>query len=189
MLNGRFDEALAEVKRAQELEPVSLPVNTSLGWVLWARREYNMGAEQLQKTLEMNPNFLLVHYRLAKIYVNNKMYQEAIAEFQQSARLSGNGPLAIAGLGQAYALSGNRSKALETIAQLQKLSSEVFISPYHTALIYAGMGDKDQAFAWLEKAFAEGDGSLILLKIDPGLDNLRSDTRYANLVHRAWVTE
>jgi TolB-like protein/Tfp pilus assembly protein PilF len=189
MLNGRFDEALAEVKRAQELEPVSLPVNTSLGWVLWARREYNMGAEQLQKTLEMNPNFLLAHYRLAKIYVNNKMYEEAIAKFQQSARLSGNGPLAIAGLGQAYALSGDRSKALETIAQLQKLSSEVFISPYHTALIYAGMGDKDQAFAWLEKAFAEGDGSLILLKIDPGLDNLRSDTRYANLVHRAWVSE
>jgi eukaryotic-like serine/threonine-protein kinase len=186
MLNGRSDEALAELKRAQELEPVSLPINTSLGWVMWARRDYDMGAEQLRKTLDMNPNFLLAHYRLAKIYVNHGMYEAAISEFQQSAKLSDDGPLAIAGLGQAYAMSGNRIKALEMLAQLQKRSSEVFISPYHTAIIYAGMGEKDQAFAWLEKALAEGDGSLILMKIDPGLDTLRSDPRYADLVHRAW---
>ena len=189
MMNGRFDEALAEVKRAQELEPLSLAINTSHGWVLWARREYDKSAEQLRKTLEMDPNFLLAHYRLGKTYLLNKMYDQAINEFQRSERLSAGGPLAVAGLGQAYALSGNRSEAQKMLAQLQKQSNELFVSPYHVATIYAGLGDKDQAFAWLEKANAESDGSLILMKIDPGLDNLRSDPRFTDLVRRAWLTQ
>ena len=189
MMNGRFDEALSQMKTAVELEPVSLPINTSLGWVLWASRQYDLGAEQLRKTLEMNPNFLLAHYRLAKIYVANRKFEEAISEFQQCVRLSGNGPLAIAGLGQAYGMSGKKNEAVKMLRQLQKISSQVFVSPYHTALVYAGMGDKDQAFVWLEKSYAEGDGALILMNIDPGLDPLRSDRRFADLVRRAGLPQ
>ena len=189
MFSGRLDEALAEIKRAQQLDPLSLATNTSFGWVLWARRQYDLSAEQLRKTLEMDPNFALAHYRLGRTYAHNKMYEEAITEFQQAFKLSGGGPLAVAGLGETYAMSGKRSEAMKVLAQLQELSSKRFVSPYHIAVIYANLGQKDQAFVWLEKSYEEHEGSQVLLKVDPGLDSLRSDPRFTKLLSRVGLLQ
>lgn len=132
----------------------------------------------------MDPNFTLAHYRLARTYAHNKMYEEAIAEFQQAGRLSSDGPLAIAGLGEAYAMSGRRSEAEKVLAQLKQLSNHRFVSSYYIAVIHANLGQKDQAFVWLEKSYQDREGSYVLVKVDPGLDSLRSDPRFADLVRR-----
>ncbi len=184
MSAGRFDEALAENRRAQELEPLSLPINMTLGWVLLSAREYDQSIEQLRRTLEMDPNFILTHHRLGLVYEQKGMYDEAIAEFRQVLSLSGGKPLGVAPLAHAYALSGKRAEAQKTLAELQKLSEQHYVSPASIAIIYVALGDKDQAFAWLEKADRERDGLLARLRVDPRFDSLRSDSRYADLARR-----
>src|SRR5213080_3970610 len=185
---GRTNEGLAEIRRAQELDPLSLPINMTLGWCLCDAHQMDEGIDQLRKTIEMDPRFVVAHNRLALCYERKGMYDAAIAEFQKISDL-GARSLAIAELGQAYAASGKRGEAQKALAELQELSKQRYISPSVFALIYAALGDKDQAFAWLEKSVEEHDLIIGRLKVDQRFDNLRSDPRFAEIVRRVGLPQ
>jgi len=180
---GRTNEGLAEIRRAQELDPLSLPINMTLGWCLCDARQMDEGIDQLRKTIEMDPGFVVAHNRLALCYERKGMYDDAIAEFQKISDL-GARSVAIAELGQAYAASGKRGEAQKALAELQELSKRRYISPSVFALIYAALGDKDQAFAWLDRSIDEHDLITARLKVDQRFDTLRSDPRFSDRVKR-----
>ena len=181
---GRLDEALAEMRRAQELDPLSIAKIAGMGEIFNHKRQYDQAIEQYQKALEMDPNSGFVHWALGNVYVQKGMYAEAIAEYQKAIPLSGDSPDEPAALGYAYALSGKRHEAQELIDELKERSKRRYISPTVIAFIYAGLGEKDQAFALLDKAYDERDSILVLLKVEPAFNNLRSDPRFAELMRR-----
>jgi serine/threonine protein kinase/Flp pilus assembly protein TadD len=181
---GRQDEALAAVTRAQELDPLSLGVNSAVSWMLYFARRYDESIEQAQKILDLDPNFALGHYRLGLAYEQKKMYQQAIAEFQKAADLSGGGPAAIAALGHAYAVSGRRSDAEKVLTQLQELTKRRYVARFYFAVVYVGLGDKDQTLTWLEKADEERNESLARVNFDPRFDGLHAEPRLQEIVRR-----
>ncbi|MBA2527804.1 MAG: protein kinase [Pyrinomonadaceae bacterium] len=181
---GRFDEALAGMKHAQELDPLSLAKIAGIGDIFYYQRQYDRAIEQYQKALEMDANSGFAHWSLGNAYVQKGMYADAIAEYQKSIPLSGDSPDEPASLGYAYALSGKRREAQQVIDELQERSKRRYISPTVIAFIYAGLGEKDQAFALLDKAHNERDVILVLLKVEPMFNSLRSDPRFADLTHR-----
>ena len=188
---GQMDQALVEIKRAQELDPLSLIINTDLGQMLYYSRQYDQAIAQLRRTVELDPNFSIAHMRLGEAYVQKGLYEEAIAEFQKPNNLSGRSKAFLAALtAHAYAMSGQSNKAMQTLHELKE--SEVALRPldysYPTALAYLGLGEKDQAFRWLEQAFAQHDGNLALLKVEPKFDSLRSDARFTDLLRRINLT-
>ena len=186
---GRFDEAITQAKRAQELDPLSLPINMTYGWVLLTARRNEQGVEQLRKTLEMDPNFVLTHHRLGMVYEQEGKYDEAIAELRQVVNLTAGKPLGIAALARAYALAGKRAEAQKMLAELLELSKLRYVSPTTIATVYLALGDKEQAFVWLEKGFKEHDAILVRLKVDSRFDSLRSDPRYKDLARRLGLPE
>jgi eukaryotic-like serine/threonine-protein kinase len=185
---GRTNEGLAEIKRAQELDPLSLPINMTLGWLLCDAQKTDEGVDQLRKTLEMDPAFVVAHHRLALCYERKGNYDAAIDEFKKISDL-GAKSVGAAALGQAYALAGKRNEAQKALAELQDLSKQRYVSPSVFALIYAALGDKDQAFAWLEKSIEEHDLITVRLKVDARFDSLRSDPRFAALVRRVGLPQ
>lgn len=186
---GRFDEALAEMRRAQELDPLSLAKIAGIGDVLYQHRYYDLAREQYQKALEMDPNSGFAHWALGNVYVHKGMYEEAIAEYQKAIPLSGNSPDEPASLGYAYALSGKSREARQVIEELKERSKRSYISPTIIASIYTGLGEKDQAFAWLDKAYSGRDFILVFLKVEPMFDGLRSDPRFARLLQRVGLPQ
>jgi len=179
----RFDEAIAEAKRTQELEPLSFIASSHLGWILYLSGQNDRAIEQCTKILDLDPNsFPAMRYR-GLAYEQKGMYAEAIADFQKGVKLSGS-PLMLALLGHAYAVSGKKTEAQQVLAELRELQGRRYVSPYTVAAIYAGLGDKDQAFKWLEKAYDERDIWLMNLKVDPVFNKLRSDRRFPDLLAR-----
>ncbi len=183
MPQGRFDEATAEAKRAQELDPLSLVNSTQVGNTYFYARQPDRAIEQYKKTLEMDPNFSSTRSWLAWAYTLQGRFSEAIAEFQNAPQLTG-GIINTEGLGYAYASAGKRAEALKVLEQLTQASKARYVSPYYRALIYAALGEKDQAFGCLAKACEEHASLAIFMKVDPRLDNLRSDPRFQDLVRR-----
>lgn len=186
---GRFDEALYEMRRAQELDPLSLEKIAGIGDILSYRRQYDQALEQYQKALEMDPNSGYTHWSIGNVYVQKGRYEEAIAEYQKSIPLSGDSPDEPASLGYAYGLSGKRREAHQVIDELKERSKRSYISPTLIAIIYTGLGEKDQAFAWLDKAYDGRDFILVLLKVEPMFDSLRSDPRFAALMRRVGLPQ
>ena len=183
---GRFDEAIAEAKRAEELEPLSFISNSHLGWILYLAGRYDEAIAHCKRLLDVDPNFFPARRYLGLAYEQKGMYAEAIDQFQQGVKLSGS-PLMMSLLGHAYAASGKRTEAQRILAELDQ-QKQRYVSPYTVATIYAGLGDKDQAFKWLEKAFEERDIWLMNMKVDPVLKPIRSDQRFTNLVQRIGLT-
>jgi DNA-binding winged helix-turn-helix (wHTH) protein/TolB-like protein/Tfp pilus assembly protein PilF len=180
----RFDEAIAEARRAQELEPLSLIASSHLGWILYLSGRSDEAIAHGTKILELDPNFFpALRYR-GLAYEQKRMYPKAIADFQRGLQLSGS-PLMLALLGHAYAVSGNTAEARKALQDLRELESQRYVSAYTVAAIYAGLGEKDQAFKALERAYDEGDVWLMNLKVDPVFSNLRSDKRFQDLLVRA----
>jgi tetratricopeptide (TPR) repeat protein len=186
---GRQPEALAEIRRAQELDPLSLSINAWYGRILSFSGQPDQAVEQLRKTLELDPNFMIAHLRLGLIYEEKGMYDEAISQFRQVLQLSGGKPLGIAALAHAYALAGKREEAQKNLAELLQLSRQRYVAPGQIAIVYVALGDKDKAFAWLDEADKAHDLNVVRLKMDSRFASLRSDPRFAALVHRLGLPE
>jgi len=188
---GRFREADAEKKRALELEPLSLAANFEAALGLYFSRNYDQAINQFQKTLELDANFPPPYTFLGAAYEQKGMFEEAIAAFQKALSIN-QGPakiLAMAGLAHIYAASGRETEARKILAELQKLSEHGYVQATDLALVHAGLGDKDKAFAWLDKAYEERSFSLINLKVEPRFDSLHSDPRFADLLRRIGLTQ
>jgi serine/threonine-protein kinase len=184
---GRFDEALAALKRAQEIDPLALVVNRDLGQALYHARRYDQAVEQLQKTLEMNPNFLPARVTLDQVYAKKGMYKELLAEWQEKFTLLGNPDFA-ATLGEVYSASGYKGILQVWLSGTKEAAKTKYVSPYGIALAYAELGDRDQAFTWLETAYEGRDSKLVSLKVEPLFDALRSDPRFQDLLRRIGFT-
>jgi DNA-binding winged helix-turn-helix (wHTH) protein/TolB-like protein/Tfp pilus assembly protein PilF len=178
----KFDDAIAEVKRAQELDPLSLNTGVKVAIVNYFARRFDQSIEQSGKLLEMDPRFIQTYEFLGRAYEQKGRYEEAIAAFHEALKLRSDYTHCLGPLGRAYAVSGRQIEARKILDQLKGLSRRRYVMPYHIATIYAALGDKDQAFAWLQKAYDERDDRLMFLKVDPFWDSLRSDPRYAILV-------
>ena len=181
-LLGRYDEAIAEMKKAENLDPLSLIINADLAELLVLAHRYDESIRQSRKTIEMDPNFALAHNQLAQAYLQEHRYDEAVAELQKAVQLSGDSPTCIANLARAYVASGKRSEALKLLSDLKKRSNPGYSNASEIAMIYASLGDTDQAMNWLEIGYGERFNPGVLLR--PGFDPLRSDSRFQNLVHR-----
>lgn len=179
----RFDEAIAEAKRTQELEPLSFVASSHLGWIYYLSGRNDEAIEQCKKILELDPSSFPARRYLGLAYEGKGMYAEAIAEFQTGVKLSGS-PLMLALLGHAYAASGKRAEAQQVLTDLQQLQDQRYVSPYTVAAIYAGLGDKEQAFKWLETAVETRDIWLMNLKVDPVFAKLRSEHKFTDILAR-----
>ena len=181
----RHDEAIAEARRAQELDPLSLSILHSMGLIFYQGRQYDRAIEQFQKILEMDPTYVAAHWFLAYPYVQKAMYGEAITEVQTAIDLTGErDPPLVAWLGIAYSYSGERDKAEMVIEELLELSKQRYVAPCYIVFIYIGLGQKDQAFEWLEKAYEVRDDWFVGLKTSPLFDGLRSDPRFKALLEK-----
>jgi len=180
---GRHDEAIAEIKRAKELDPLSLIVNSIAGRILLFAGQSDGAIEQLHKTLEIDPNFSIANYDLGKAYLQKGMLSRAIEEFQRSVNLFRVSERDAA-LGYAYARAGQYTEARKVLRTYLQESKRTYVSWYGIAFIYAGLTDKDQAFACLEKAAKQHDVRLRDLKEEPLFVSMRSDPRFTLLLNR-----
>ena len=183
----RMQEALAEIRRARELDPTSLVINAWYGRILLLTGQVDQSIDQLKKTLELDPEFILARYRLGQSYVEKQMYNEAIQEFNQLLKLPRARALGLMGLAHAYALAGRREEAEKDLGELLELRKGQYISPGQLAIIYIGLGEKDKAFAYLEEANKMHDLSIMRLKVERRFDPLRSDPRFNDLVRRIGI--
>ena len=184
---GRFDDAISEIKRAQDLDPLSL-VKKTIGGMMYAyARKFDLGIEQCQKVLDLDPSFQLARFFLGMNYIGVGMYDEAIIELQAAFELSkGLNLFAQSMLGYAYALSNNRGKTLNILDQFYERSNQSYICPHYFYLIYIGLGEYDQALEFLEKAYEPEDRHFILtfIKVGSEFDVLRPDPRFKALLKK-----
>lgn len=170
---GRTDEAIAEKRRVLEHDPLAVITNADLGLYLVQAGRTDEAIAQFKKTLELDPNYAAAHMRLGSAYAQKRQYSEAVIEMQKGISLD-KSPGSLARLGEAYARWGKRQEALETIAQLQEMSKQRYVAPSMTALIYAQLGERGRAMAWLEKATREDDPRIT----DPGFESLHSEPNF-----------
>jgi TolB-like protein/lipoprotein NlpI len=186
---GRFDEAIAEVKRALALDPLSLVINTDLGNTYYWARRYDEAIEQLRRSLEMDPGFYYAHWNLGSALAAKGDLRAAIGEYQNALALSGD-PRLLGLLAYAYGSSGNKAEAMKILDQLTALSKQRFVSAFSFALVYLGLGEKNQALHFLEKSYEDRDSvSIALIKIHPFLDPLRGDPRFEALVAKVFSAQ
>lgn len=181
---GQHDKAVAELRRARELDPFFHRLRLALGDALLNARRYDEAFQEFQQALELNPNDVYVYFMLGRIYMGKRMYSEAITALQQGLQLFPNSAFLLGQLGHAYAVSGKPNEARRVLSELQRLSKRRYVFASDMAVVHIGLGDKDQAFAWLEKAYQDRDPQLSFLRVWPEYDPLRSEPRFRDLVRR-----
>jgi tetratricopeptide (TPR) repeat protein len=181
---GRLNEGLAEIRRAQGFDPLSLAISTDVGWCLYFARRYEEAIEEYRKALEMDPNFFWTHYLLGLAYAQQARFLPAIEQFRRAVSLSEGTTKVLGPLGHAYAMSGQRAEALRLLDQLEELAGQKYVSSYAIALIHVGLGEKERALERLRQAYRERAGHLVYLKVDPYLDALRDHPSFGNLLRR-----
>jgi TolB-like protein/DNA-binding winged helix-turn-helix (wHTH) protein/Flp pilus assembly protein TadD len=181
-LFGRYDEAIAEMRKAESLDPLSLIINSDLAELLLIAHSYDESIRQSLKVIEMDPDFALAHNQLGQAYLQKKMHAQAVAELQKAVQLSGASPTCMANLARAYVASGKPGEAVKLLNDLKKRSNSTYSNAPEIAAIYAALGDKDLAMNWLEKGYEERFNPGVLLR--PGFDPLRSDPRFQDLLRR-----
>jgi TolB-like protein/Tfp pilus assembly protein PilF len=180
---GRTDEAIAELRQAQELDPLSLVIATDLAKRLCFAGKYDEGMERFRKILEIDPDFFVAHYFMSQAYEQRGFYPEAIAEVEKIR--SPDSFRSVTGqLGHIYALQGRRREALQAVDELQRRSKQTYVDPWYIAIIYVALGEKDVALTYLEKAYEQHSPGMNGLKIDPVYAPIRSDPRFADLMRR-----
>lgn len=180
----RLDEAVAELKRALELDPLSLHLRTTLSSLLYFERQYDLVIEESKKVLDMEPGLLLAYFNLGRAYSQKKMHRQAIAELEKARELSGESPAMTMQLGYAYAMAGKKAEAKQMLDFLAKLGRRTYVPSFYSGAIYTGLGDKEQAFHWLKRAYHERCDYMVHLPKEPATDPLRSDPRFDALVPR-----
>jgi tetratricopeptide (TPR) repeat protein len=182
---GRLDEAIERIQRTLELDPMSLNENTNSGWYLYMARRYEAAEAQLKKTLEMDANYHFARVLLGRVYEQQKKYPEAIAEHREAVARSGSGSTELAALAYACAIAGKTEEARKVFEQLQQRAKQRYVSPYSIAVVHVGLGEVNEAFEWLEKAYERRDGWIAgWIKVDPRFDSLRPDPRFTSLLRR-----
>lgn len=186
---GRFDEAVAQAKEARSIDPLSPVAGIYLGKVLLFARRNAEAIEELQKTVELNPNFWVARAELGEAYEQKGDLDGALKEYLHARDLEVNVPLVKALVGRAYALLGRKADAQKTIDELTELSKRSYVPQYNFAIIYAGLGNKDEAFSYLNRACDDRSYYMPWLKVDPQLDSLRDDPRFEDLLKRVGLSE
>jgi len=183
---GRFNEAHAHIKQAIELDPFSIQYRKSVAYILFLARQYDEAIAEYKKLIVIAPEFPQSQRELGLAYEQKGMYQDAFNQLQKTYEMRENYAKVMlrADIGHLYAVWGKRDEAQQILAELIKKSEQSYVSDYDVAVIYAGLGDKDQAFGWLDKAVEQHSFWLSWLKLDPRLDPLRSDPRFSNLLQR-----
>jgi serine/threonine-protein kinase len=184
--NGRFKEAVEEIRYAQKLEPLSIIVNGTAGLVLYYAREYDLALEECRKTLDLEPSAHLAIFVQAAVYAAQQRWSESIASFEQSSKLTQDRAFWFSLLAYAHGGSGDRQKAEAMIETLQQRASsgKEYVDPILLAWIYAGLNEADKAFEWFDRAYEAGSCELMLSKVLPAIDPVRSDPRMARLLQR-----
>ena len=159
-------------------------MNTHLGWHYYFARQYDKSLEQLRKTIELVPNYGLAFWYSGWAYEQIRMYPEALRNLERAKELLAGNINVDADIGHLYAVSGNRTGAERVIRDLKKLSNQKYVNPFEIALIYVGLGDKDNAFEWLDKAYQQRSDMLVYLNVDPRLDVIRHEPRFIGLVKK-----
>ncbi|HEY8716925.1 MAG TPA: tetratricopeptide repeat protein, partial [Candidatus Acidoferrum sp.] len=180
----RPDEAKFEIDRALQLDPLSLIVNTDVGFQMFYARNYDDCIKQLRRTLQMDPAFPVAHLWLGRAYQQKGMFEESMAEYQATDAALPNWVVTIAGIGNLQGLAKKSADAQLTLAELETMSKSRYVTPYGVALVYAGMGKNDEAFRRLKQAFDDRAHWLVWIRLDPRWDSLRSDQRYTEMIRR-----
>jgi eukaryotic-like serine/threonine-protein kinase len=188
MAIGSHKEAHNELVLARELDPLSTKINLVLGLAFGMSRQYDSAIEQLKQTIQMDPDFWYGHLWLGWTYEQSGRREEALAELNKAYKL-GASPYASAYLGFVQGLAGNRADAQELVRNMEEQSTKRYVSPHHIAIVYVGLGQKDQAFEWLEKALDHREEILVFLNVDPTWDSLREDPRFKDLIRRVGLTK
>ncbi len=183
----RIDESVAESEKAAELDPLNVMWASCVGWHCLYARRYDRAVARSLEAMEMDPSQFSAHYYLGRAYQQKGKMQEAIASFEQAVELSNGAPPPLSALGYAYASAGRKHEAEEVLAKLTKRSAERYIPAYDFAVVYAGLGDSDKVFEWLDKAYLERSSWLVHVKWDERFERYRSDPRFTHLLRRIGV--
>ena len=190
MYVGRFEEGISEAMRARELDPLSLPVNNALAGRLLAAGRFEEALEQVKKTLQLDPHFAPAHQTLGWAHLHQGKHEDAIQDFQKALQLSGPEDTdLLLDLGFAYATAGNREEAGKILGKLKGLRERGIVPSGSIGILYGALGDLNEAFVWLEKAYEERDPQLTYLKAGRRFEPLRHDPRFRELVHRIRLPE
>ena len=187
--SGQISEAITEGEEALRLDPLSLPLSMGYAGFLWFAHRWDEEIKFAQRTLDLDPNFPGGHLFLARAYEGKGMHELAINELQKALRAFPGATTFLRELGYLYARSGQREAALKILEELQELSKKIYTSPYWRAQIYTALNEKDEAFRWLEAAYAERSALMAYLKVDPWLEDLHSDQRFQVLLRRMNLSE
>jgi len=182
MTMGRHAEAMARMKKSQELDPLSLIINVAIGWAHYMAREYDDAIEQLLRTVELDPNYPVTYWILGLVYRKTGRYESAIAEGEKGVKLSGGSPLMRAALAQTYAESGRTTEALQVLDDLRELAKRKYVAPQFLAGIQVGLGEYERAIELLQQSYEEHSHWLIYLHIDPSMDRLRTNPGFQELL-------
>jgi DNA-binding winged helix-turn-helix (wHTH) protein/lipoprotein NlpI len=181
---GRPEDAFREIQLARQPDPLSLPINSDLGFHYYYTGRYDEAVKQLKFVLELNKDFPPARLWLGRTYQELGRLDDALAEFQQVEEKLPEWPVSIAARGFVAGIAGRTDEAEDTLVELRRLAGKKFVTSYGVSLVHAGLGQKDSAFAWLDKAFDEKSHWLVWLRLDPRWKGLRSDPRFAELVSR-----
>jgi len=179
---GRFDEALAEIEKAQELDPFSLVISAGVGHVLYLSGEYDLAIEQYQKAVDLDPAFMITHAWFGRPYLEKGMFNEAISELETAVKLSDESTLALAMLGHGLASAGRTKDAIQILDKLMERSKTQYVPSYWIAVIHNGFKDKNQVLEWIKKAYAERSSWLVWSNVEPRFAWLREDHDVAELL-------
>jgi tetratricopeptide (TPR) repeat protein len=180
---GRSEEGLSEIKRAQELDPLSLPINTSIGWQLYLTHKNDQAIEQLHKVLNIDAKFGPARRVLEEVYTQMGQHQEALTEREKVLIFAG-APELVTSIEEDYLKSGDKRILQDFLEGMTELSKHAYVAPYTFAEAYMRLGNKEKALTWLEKAYGEHDSSLISLGVDPMFDSIRGDPQFRKILRR-----
>lgn len=179
---GRFDEALVEIEKARELDPLSLAINTGVGHVLYLSRQYDKAIEEYRRAVELDPNFMATHLWFGRPYLEKGMYPEALAELETAVSLSGESTLALAMLGHGLASAGQKEEAQQILEKLKERAKSQYVPSYWIAVVYNSFKDKQQVITWMRKAIQERSSWLVWSNVEPRFAWLREEPEFAALL-------